>query len=289
MKYLYETHLHTCQVSACALSRGRDYIAAYKAFGYTGIIVTDHFFNGNSRLPQDLPWKEWVHRFCRGYEEAWEAGKKQALDVFFGWEETFDGDDYLVYGLDKQWLLEHPEAAHWNRREQYETVKFYGGCVVQAHPFRQHYYIDTIHLAPTCVDAVEVANASNEEASYDALAMKYAQALGLPITAGTDIHYVEYLQGLEIPFGVYLNKKMDGIEDYVMAIGEKTLGDLQMSPGRCDFHGNETVRLPVDIRDKADLSTGRDLWDLLGCRSIQRKEESRSPRPGEVSQKIYYP
>ncbi|MDR2632961.1 MAG: PHP domain-containing protein [Treponema sp.] len=264
MTYLYETHLHTSQVSACAISRGREYIPAYKALGYAGIIVTDHFVHGNSRLSRGLSWKEWVNHFCRGYEEAREAGKQQALDVFFGWEETFDGDDYLVYGLDKGWLLEHPEAAHWNRREQYETVQFYGGCVVHAHPFRQHYYIDTIHLAPQCVDAVEAANAGNEEASYDALAMSYARALGLPVTAGTDIHSVRQLQGLACPFGVYLDRKMSGIEDYVAAIKGKTLGGLQMSPGRCASTGHERVSLPVDIRDKDDRSTGRDLLELLG-------------------------
>ena len=266
MSYLYETHLHTCQASACALSRGRDYIPAYKAFGYTGIIVTDHFFNGNSCLSRNLSWKDWVDRFCRGYEEAREAGEQQGLDVFFGWEETFDGDDYLVYGLDKEWLLQHPEAAHWTRREQYETVRFYGGCVVQAHPFRQHYYIDTIHLSTACVDAVEVANASNEEQSYDALAMKYAQTLGLPVTAGTDIHDVQDLSHPGMAFGVYLDKKMHTLGDYVAAIREHTLGGLRMSPGRCDFQGNERVKLPVDIRDKADRSTGADLWELLKCR-----------------------
>ncbi|MHB9291746.1 hypothetical protein Holit_00829 [Hollandina sp. SP2] len=263
MNYLYETHLHTCKASACALSQGGEYIPAYKALGYTGIIVTDHFFNGNSRLSRNLPWKDWVNQFCQGYEETRKAGEQQGLDVFFGWEETFDGDDYLVYGLDKEWLLQHPEAAHWNRREQYETVKFYGGCVVQAHPFRQHFYIDTIHLAPGCVDAVEVANANNNEQSYDALAMKYAQTLGLPVTAGTDIHDVQELSIPDMVFGVYLDKKMHTIRDYVAAICEHTLGGLQMSPGRCDFQGNERIRLPVDIRDKADRSTGEDIWELL--------------------------
>ncbi|MDR1031407.1 MAG: PHP domain-containing protein [Treponema sp.] len=263
MNYLYETHLHTCQASACAISRGRDYIRAYKALGYTGIIVTDHFFNGNSCLNRNLSWKDWVNHFCRGYEEAWAAGERQGLDVFFGWEETFDGDDYLVYGLDKEWLMQHPESAHWTRREQYETVRFYGGCVVQAHPFRQHYYIDTIHLSTACVDAVEVANAGNHEQSYDALAMKYAQTLGLPITAGTDIHDATDLRCPDRIFGVYLDRKLHTIKDYVTAIREHTLGKLRMNPGRCDFQGNEQVKLPVDIRDKDDQCTGEDLWDLL--------------------------
>ncbi|MDR3333589.1 MAG: PHP domain-containing protein [Treponema sp.] len=260
--YLYETHLHTVQASACAYSRGRDYIRGYLDLGYTGIIVTDHFYNGNSSLPRNLPWREWVNRFCQGYEDAREEGEKQGLDVFFGWEETFDGDDYLVYGLDKAWLLQHPEAASWTRLDQYRSVRQYGGCVVQAHPFRQHYYITCIHLSTGCVDAVEVANAGNHEQSYDALALRYARRLGLPISAGSDIHDAELLETDEV-FGVYLDKKLNTIHDYVRAIREHTLGELHISPGRCDSYGNETVRLPVDIRDAHDRSTHRTLRDFL--------------------------
>jgi hypothetical protein len=250
------------QASSCATSHGRDYIRRYKALGYTGIIITDHFYNGNSSINRNLPWTKWVDRFCRGYEDARNEGAKLGLDVFFGWEETFDDDDYLVYGLDKEWLLEHPEAAHWTRREQYETVGRYGGCVVQAHPFRQHYYIREIHLSTGCVDGVEVANAGNQSQSYDALALWYAERLGLPMTAGSDIHSAEDVQQGET-FGVYLDKKMHTIQDYVQAIREHTIRRLHISPGRCDFQGNETVNLPVDLRDREDQSTYQDLWDFL--------------------------
>ena len=109
MTYLYETHLHTAGVSKCASSRGAEYIAGYIDKGYSGIIITDHFFNANCALSRKLPWHEWVSRFYHGYEDAKEEGDRRGLDVFFGWEETFDGcDDYLVYGLDKKWLMEHP-------------------------------------------------------------------------------------------------------------------------------------------------------------------------------------
>ena len=54
-KFLYETHMHTSQGSACAHSTGEEMARAYHERGYTGIIVTDHFFNGNSAVPKDLP------------------------------------------------------------------------------------------------------------------------------------------------------------------------------------------------------------------------------------------
>ena len=265
MAFLYETHLHTSQSSACAFSPGRDYIRRYQDLGYSGIFITDHFYRGNSAVNRRLPWPEWVKQFCRGYEDAWEEGVRRGLDVFFGWEETFQGDDYLVYGLDGEWLIKHPESASWTRREQFRQVRAAGGCVVQAHPFRQHYYISRIHLSPL-VDAVEAGNAGNHEASYDALALVYARTLGLPVTAGSDIHSAEDVRE-DSSFGIYLEKKLDTAADYVQTLRQGAIERLRVSPGRFTFRGDEEIILPVDIRDENDLSTGRDLWDFLNiCR-----------------------
>ena len=44
MPYIYETHMHTNQASACGRSPGKDYIQKYMDAGYSGIIITDHFF-----------------------------------------------------------------------------------------------------------------------------------------------------------------------------------------------------------------------------------------------------
>ena len=85
-KFLYETHMHTSQGSACAHSTGEEMARAYHERGYTGIIVTDHFFNGNSAVPKDLPWTERVERFLKGYEQAKATGEAIGLQVFFGWE-----------------------------------------------------------------------------------------------------------------------------------------------------------------------------------------------------------
>ena len=263
MAYLYETHLHTKGVSACANSGGADYIAGYIDKGYSGIIVTDHFYNGNSGLPKNLPWKEWVNMFCRGYEEAKEEGDKRGLDVFFGWEETFDVcDDYLVYGLDKQWLLEHPEARKWTRGEQYRAVREAGGCVVQAHPFRQRYYIKRVVLSTGCVDGIEAANGGHEDASFDALAYRYAQKLGKPMTAGTDIHDASGIY-LGETFGVYLNKKLNNISDYVKLILDNNIAGVKTEETRFDLFGKVNVSLPVEVRDENDRVTGRNWKEFI--------------------------
>jgi len=231
--------------------------------GFSGIIVTDHFFNGNTSVPRHLPWKEWVKQFCRGYEDARNEGERQGFDVFFGWEETFDGcDDYLIYGLDKEWLMEHPESRTWTRGEQYRAVKAAGGCVVQAHPFRQHSHIRRVILSTGCVDAVEAANTGNIEQSYDALAMRYAQKLGLPVTAGTDIHDARYICN-GWAFGVFTQKRLKSIADFVDVVCNGGIVDINICAGRCDYFGDEQIKIPIDIRDRHDASTGKSWQEFI--------------------------
>ena len=261
MEYIYETHLHTSESSACGMSRGSEYVKRYQDLGYAGIIVTDHFFGGNTAVPRALPWRERIHRFCRGYENAREAGDKAGFPVFFGWEEHFQGDEYLIYGLNKQWLLDHPEAGHWTRKEQFDAVHAAGGCVVQAHPFRDRDYIPAIRLSTGCADGVEAYNAANRPEN-DALAVRYARALGLPMTAGSDIHQIRQWPE-EHMMGVVFDQPLASIHDYVKAIREKRPFGVKTPPGRGDWREGISIHLPVDIRDGMDKSVRRDVWELL--------------------------
>ena len=136
-KFVYETHLHTSQASACAKNTGREMAIAHKEAGYTGIIVTDHFVYGNTAVDRSLPWQDWVHAYCAGYRDALAIGKEIDLDVFFGWESGYKGTEFLVYGLDEEWLIKHPEIKDATIKEQYKIVHEAGGIVFQAHPYRE--------------------------------------------------------------------------------------------------------------------------------------------------------
>ncbi|MBD5492546.1 MAG: histidinol-phosphatase, partial [Lachnospiraceae bacterium] len=102
--YLYETHLHTSEGSACARSTGAEMARACKEYGYTGIIVTDHNWYGNTAVDRSLPWEEWLDVFCEGYEHARAEGDRIGLDVFFGYEAGYQGTEFLIYGVDGAWL-----------------------------------------------------------------------------------------------------------------------------------------------------------------------------------------
>lgn len=51
--------------------------------GYSGAVITDHFFNGNCGVDQRQPWVDKVNDFCAGYEAAVEAAKGLDFDVLF--------------------------------------------------------------------------------------------------------------------------------------------------------------------------------------------------------------
>ena len=232
MAFLYETHLHTKESSACGISGGREYIRKYIDLGYTGVIITDHFFRGNCQADQNLPWKKWVHEFCKGYEIASNEGARLGLDVFFGWEETIGNDDYLVYGLDKEWLLEHPEVTNWNQQEQFETVRRYGGCVVHAHPCRYANNSKRPVVSSWYVDGVEAANSGNNHIS-DVMAWTRAKKHNLSATAGSDIHRTADISA-NVVFGIYLDKKMETIADYVHAVLNNSIAGLKVPSGYFD-------------------------------------------------------
>ena len=214
MGYRYETHLHTKEVSACGHTHAKDYIKFYKERGYDGIIFTDHFFNGNCGIPRDLPWEERIDAFCRGYELAKEEGDRTGFLVLFGWEFNFEGDEYLTYGLDKEWLRAHPEIMEDTREEYYRRIHGAGGLVVQAHPYRERGYLNAVRLNPYFVDAVEYINIGNEP-YMDELVPEYAKRYGLPMTGGTDMHNIEWGQ---TPSGIETEEKLTCIEDFVRLV-----------------------------------------------------------------------
>ena len=219
--YVYETHLHTCEASACARSSGADMARACKEAGYTGIIVTDHFVYGNTAVDRSLPWENWVNAFCRGYEHAKQEGDRIGLSVFFGWEACYRATEFLINGLSKEWLLAHPEIRDCTIEEQFALVHEGGGMVVHCHPYREEAYIPEVRLFPEYTDAVETVNAthvctrstSHNDPAFDERAKTYAAEHDFPQTAGSDIHRVDLLLG-----GMAFKRPLKDSRDYIRAV-----------------------------------------------------------------------
>lgn len=212
--YKYETHVHTSETSACAYDKASDMVQAYKEAGYQGIIVTDHFFNGNTSVPTHLPWETRVELFCRGYENAKAEGDKCGLQVFFGWEYGYNHTDLLTYGLDKDFLLEHPDVLSWGVEEYGKQVHLHGGFITHAHPFREAFYISHARFFPDVVDAVEVINASHTNPVFNQKALQYAKEHNLLHMSGSDAHAVNQMFG----GGVAFDRKMESVADIISTV-----------------------------------------------------------------------
>lgn len=173
----------------------------YKNMGYSGLVISDHFFNGNSAVPDGIPWEERINLFCAGYDAAKKRGDEIGLSVFFAWECSYRGTDFLTYGLEKQWLLKHEDCHLLGAKEYIELAHGDGGYVVQAHPFREAGYIDMIRLLPRDVDAVETVNACCKDFENETADL-YAERYKLIKTCGSDNHVGkrERITALELDF-----------------------------------------------------------------------------------------
>ncbi len=240
--YYYEMHCHERTGSACGQFSPEELVRTYASQGYTGIVVTNHFFNGNCAVDRSLPWKEKVERYCLGYELAKAEGEKVGLDVFFGFEysvnpfygedlsalgeekaralrrrDSQSGCDFLIYGLDKEWLLSKDESIlSMGVNDFMQMVRMDGGTVVQAHPFRlERGYMDHISLYPHFTDGVETLNSTpNTMGRPNKLAKKYAKQFNFFYMAGSDAHGNdrEYFAVTK------LSERAESVEDIIHAL-----------------------------------------------------------------------
>ncbi len=248
--YRYELHCHENLMNRCGRWSPQEMVKAYSKLGYTGIVVTNHFFNNECcKVSNSLPWEERVEKFYDSYETTRKEGEKLGLDVFFAFEysansfcqedlselsnsarkriigkDTLAGCDFLIYGLDKDWLLSKDDSIlRMSVNNFMKMVKSDGGTVIQAHPFRlASGYMDHISLFPKYTDGIEILNGNpNTIGKANRLAKIYAEEFGFFPTAGTDAHCItEYLAVTD------LKRKAHSMEELIAALKN---GEAQLS------------------------------------------------------------
>ncbi|MBP5607168.1 MAG: hypothetical protein J6X66_02720 [Lachnospiraceae bacterium] len=243
--YRYETHLHTVEGSACGFTPGAEYPAIYKERGYDGVFITDHFFHGNTRPSRELSWHEYVDAYMKGYEEAKKAGDKIGFKVFFGIEENFEGDEYLIYGVDREFLYAHPTIPHWTREEMIKWVHEAGGAVIQAHPFRDRDYIKKIHLYPEDIEGIEGINTANT-ANDNLVALCYALHFGLMITAGSDTHNSRMINDMN--GGILYDTPIESETDFAGRLLKHERPKIFFNEDLFKDMKGINIKLPVEIR-----------------------------------------
>lgn len=185
--YRYETHLHTRPVSKCSKIEVRPALEFYRDRGYAGVFVTNHFLSGQVIMSNFSSYEELIEFYFSDYETALSLADEVGIQVLLGVEISLGGTHFLVYGLDKEWYMSHPELISLSEIDQLKLMRENEALVIQAHPFRVTKATDFHRLFPKYSDGVEIYNGGDTELE-DEMALKYADHYSLPHFAGTDFH-----------------------------------------------------------------------------------------------------
>lgn len=190
--FQYDLHCHTKETSPCGNVPASALIAEYRKAGYSGIVVTDHFYRGAKKSRLLHRPKDFLTYFLTGYH----ALQKEAgpdFTVLLGMELRFDENqnDYLVFGVTEDFLRRQDglELCALGIQDFSKIARQEGLLVVQAHPFRK----GLVQAPAECLDGIEVHNGNPRHNSHNDLALQWAENTGLIQTSGSDYHEYEDL------------------------------------------------------------------------------------------------
>ena len=185
----YELHAHTSECDLVARLSGAELVRAYADQGYSGMVITDHyfsiFFDWFGTELEGKSHKEIIDRWLRGYEFARNEGEKIGFTVLPGAEVRIDGtiNDYLVYGLELEDLYRLPLLNRLSSIDEVLDILPDYACVVHAHPFREGMTVRD----PRRFFGIEVYNGGTEP-YRNGLARTWAEHYGKAMTSGSDCH-----------------------------------------------------------------------------------------------------
>ena len=191
--FKYDMHVHTCPCSGGG-SDIRDHMDELIRKGFSGMVVTNHFYYGDNRIDRELPWEQFVDAYRQDYLYGLSYARERDFDLLFGIEEHVgDGREILIYGISPDFLAAHPELKMASAEKYAEVIHAGGGLVFQSHPYRASRYV-RIPFPLECLDkldGIEVYNAANDPA-WNESAKRLADERGLACVAGSDAHDVEW-------------------------------------------------------------------------------------------------
>lgn len=217
----FEMHVHTAENDLYATIKAADIVRAYKNAGYSGLVITDHYFSlfydWFKRELDGAEHNKIIDRWLKGFFAARSEGEKLGMTVLAGAEVRFDGtiNDYLVYGLEPNDFYKLPLLNRLKDLNELLAVLPDYACVVQAHPFRNEMTVKD----PTRLFGIEAYNAGTENYRNE-MARSFAEHYGKRMTSGSDLHNPDAIA----KGGIYC-KKIETASDLVSILrsGEYSL------------------------------------------------------------------
>lgn len=125
-------------------------------------------------------------------------------------------NDYLIYGVTEDFLVEYPELYKLSLAALHSLTKANGMLLYVAHPFRS--YMQPVD--PRLLDGAEVFNGNPRHKSQNHLALAFAEEHGLLKISGSDFH-----QRVDLGIGgVALKERVTDIHDLVPILRAEDLG-----------------------------------------------------------------
>jgi len=185
---LIDLHGHSSGISRCCQIPAPEVLKAAKDAGLDGIVLSNHY--QKVYIP-DGDYAAFAERYLEEYRYAERCAKELGCKVFFGIEVTMEKHDLahlLVYGVDEEFVREHPGLFEYTQEELYRLVKEAGGALVQAHPFRgRDGLLDVRYL-----DGIEASCHPLYEGTFLDRVTEVAHNAGIILTCGGDYHADTY-------------------------------------------------------------------------------------------------
>lgn len=182
-----ELHAHTREGSPCAQVPAAEAVAIYRRAGYDALVVTNHFdddllagFGATDRARMD--------RYLLGYERAL-AAAGEGIAVWLGMEIRLNAgpEDYLIYGIDRDFCYRHPRLCSLDQRALYALCCREGARLYQAHPCRE----PCVPQDPGALHGYELNQRPGAGNHNERVAAAFAIHPGLQVISGSDFHRPE--------------------------------------------------------------------------------------------------
>ncbi|MCQ2450355.1 MAG: PHP domain-containing protein [Clostridia bacterium] len=181
-----ELHSHTMPISSCCKCSNERFLELYAEKNVKAICVTNHFSSDNA-IFSDKTRSEGVDAYIEGFERVKELAKPYGINILLGCEIRFEesSNDYLMYGVNKDILMEITEYFSKGVLEYRKNVKHKDSLFIQAHPFRNN----IIPIDPHCLDGVETLNFHTNHNSRNSTSAAFAKENGVQLfVGGSDFH-----------------------------------------------------------------------------------------------------
>ena len=216
MKFKYDLHVHTKEISPCARLSVEEIIDKYIEEGYSGLVLTDHFRKGYFRKCEREEWKEKTKEYFYSYDRAIEYCKDKDFYIGLGMEISFNNDtnDFLVFGFEKEDFLENEWMIEMGLKDFYNKFKD-KAIIIQAHPHRQKgSKLEDINY----LHGLEINNQNpRHNNNNDLTRCVYEENPRLIATGGSDVHQKEDL----CRTGIYTKNKITSDEQLLNILRNK--------------------------------------------------------------------